>query len=261
MSAFFSLLEREIKRFYRQPSRIIGVFGLPLLFWVILGFGFGDSFQQKGHGYLAYFFPGSLLLVVLFTSIFSNMSLIEDRHDGFLQGVLVSPAGRPSIALGKILGGALLGLIQGALLLPFYWFAVGVPPITAVVVALGSLFLIALSLSALGFAFAWRLDSIQGFHGVMNLILMPLWIVSGALFPIPETGPVRWLMTANPLYYGLTLFRDSINPSSPVRIAGRISGRISEVSPLHCALVLIAFGLFFLGSSVLMMARQRSVTR
>ncbi|MBI1861537.1 MAG: ABC transporter permease [Deltaproteobacteria bacterium] len=235
-----SLLGREVTRFYRQPSRVIGVFGLPLMFWAVMGLGFGGQFAIGGENTMTYFFPGSILMVVLFTSIFSTISVIEDRHSGFLQGVLVSPAPRSAIVLGKVFGGTLLGLIQGILLTLFLWVTAGFPAWDQVLASVASLMLISLVLTALGFVFAWRLDSVQGFHGVMNLVLMPMWILSGALFPLPGSGVLRLLMLLNPLHYGLELFRGAVN------------GALVWTAPTtpRCALVLIGFGLALLPLSL-----------
>lgn len=205
-----SLLTRELTRFYRQPSRVIGVFGLPLVMWIVLGLGFNDLIQIAGSNYLRFFFPGSILMVVLFTTIFSNISIIEDRNSGFLQGVLVSPIPRSALVAGKTLGTAALGVLQGTLLLMALWSVTGFPNPGSVVLAVLSLVLNSILLSCLGFWFAWRLDSVHGFHGIMNLILMPMWILSGALFPLPETGPVRLIMLLNPLAYGLELLNQAL---------------------------------------------------
>lgn len=208
----WSLWAREVLRFVRQRNRIIGALGTPLLFWVLLGSGFGKSFRapqtEAGMDYLEYFFPGAVLLVVLFTAIFSSMSIIEDRKEGFLQGVLVAPVPRLAIVLGKVLGGASLGLLQGLLILllaPLIGLSYGPLQFLA---AGGVIFLAAVGLSALGFALAWRMDSIPGFHAVMNLLLFPMWILSGAFFP--ATGASAWVKTVmllNPLSYAMSALR------------------------------------------------------
>ena len=118
----FTLWWRELVRFYRQRSRVVGVIASPLVFWIVLGSGFGTSFRSPGTGtqpYLEYFFPGSLIMIVLFTSIFTMMSVIEDRNEGFLLSVLVAPISRGAIVLGKVLGGATLAWLQGLLFLVF----------------------------------------------------------------------------------------------------------------------------------------------
>src|SRR5436305_7665376 len=115
-----SLWWREIVRFYRQPSRVVGVIASPVLFWIVIGSGFGSSIRAAGNqNYLTYFFPGSLIMIVLFTSIFTMMSVIEDRKEGFLQSVLVAPVSRGVIVLGKVLGGTTLSAIQGLVFLAF----------------------------------------------------------------------------------------------------------------------------------------------
>src|SRR5579871_3465628 len=110
-----SLWRREIVRFYRQKTRVVGVILSPLVFWLVIGSGFGSSFRSSGGGqhYLQYFFPGSLLMIVLFTSIFTMMSVIEDRDRGFLSSVLVAPVNRSAIVMGKVLGGTTLAAAQG----------------------------------------------------------------------------------------------------------------------------------------------------
>jgi ABC-2 type transport system permease protein len=213
-----SAVEREIVRFYRQKGRIIGSLGTPIFFWIFLASGLGAAFPSpalaSGQGYTGYFYPGIVLLTVLFTSIFSTISLIEDRHEGFLQGVLVAPVSRQAIVGGKIVGGTVLALMQGALLLlaaPFAGISLGLSGLLMAVLALSAL---SLALSALSFLFAWRLDSVQGFHSVMNLVLMPMWLLSGAFFPVSR-APV-WLkpfMWVNPLTYGLDALKQSFHLS------------------------------------------------
>lgn len=208
----WSLFRREIVRFLRQKGRVIGALGTPVLFWIVLGSGFGASLggsgSRPGTGYLTYFYPGMLVMVVLFTAIFSSLSIIQDRNEGFLQGVLSAPVSRLAIVLGKVLGGAALGLGQGALLLalaPLAGLSLGAGQLAE---ACGVLALTAVALSALGFLFAWGMDSVQGFHAVMNLLLFPMWMLSGAFFP--ESGAalwLRWVMRVNPLTYGLAALR------------------------------------------------------
>ncbi|HEY0784872.1 MAG TPA: ABC transporter permease, partial [Acidobacteriaceae bacterium] len=186
-----SLWRREIVRFYRQKARVIGVIASPLLFWVVLGSGFAHSFQAAGTRpggpgsgqYLGYFFPGSVAMIVLFTSIFSMMSLIQDRNEGFLLSVLAAPVSRSAIVLGKVLGGTTLAAVQGIVFLVFAPL-VGVHlTLSAALLAVLVIGMISFELTALGFAIAWPMDSPQAFHAIVNLILLPLWMLSGALFP------------------------------------------------------------------------------
>lgn len=211
----FTLWWREVVRFYRQPARVVGVIVSPLLFWVVIGAGFGTSLHTGATGtgsFLHYFFPGALLMIVLFTSIFTMMSVIEDRNEGFLLSVMVAPVHRSGIVLGKVLGGTTLSAIQGLLFLvfaPFIGIRMGLEQF--LIVALVT-FLVAFALTALGFAIAWRMESAQGFHAIINLFLIPLWMLSGALFPVSgASGWIKLLMRINPLTYGmdallLTLF-------------------------------------------------------
>jgi ABC-2 type transport system permease protein len=203
-----SLIQRELLRFYRQRSRIMGTLGTPLVFWIFLGSGLSAAFPTPstpgGRGFLEYFFPGTLTLTLLFTSVFSCISIIEDRHQGFLQGVLVAPISKIALVGGKVWGGTLIALIQGALFLlvaPAAGFSLG---FSVVVASLVGMLVSAFMLTALGFLFAWRLDSVQGFHSIMNLLLFPMWLLSGAFFPL--SGAPFWLrgvMYVNPLTYGL----------------------------------------------------------
>ena len=203
----FTLWWREIVRFYRQPARVVGVIISPLLFWVVIGAGFGTSLQARATGqenFLNYFFPGALIMIVLFTSIFTMMSVIEDRNEGFLLSVMVAPVHRSGIVLGKVLGGTTLSAIQGLLFLvfaPVIGIRIGIEQFLIVALVV---FLTAFALTALGFAIAWRMESAQGFHAIINLFLIPLWLLSGALFPVSgASGWIRWLMEVNPLTYGL----------------------------------------------------------
>jgi ABC-2 type transport system permease protein len=206
-----SLCHRELVRFLRQRHRIIGALATPILFWLLIGAGMNRSFKSDspgGENYLHYFFPGTVLMILLFTAIFSTISVIEDRREGFLQGVLVAPVSRMAIVMGKVLGGTVLAFGQGVVFLALAPL-VGVK-LTAesVALALVAMFIISFALTALGLCIAWRMSSTQGFHAIMNLFLMPMWFLSGALFPV--AGAWRGLqivMALNPLTYGLAAIR------------------------------------------------------
>src|ERR1700757_935552 len=215
----FTLWWREIVRFYRQPGRVVGVLASPLVFWLVIGSGFGTSFRSGGgpgqQHYLDYFYPGALIMIVLFTSIFTMMSVIEDRKEGFLLSVLVAPVPRSAIVLGKILGGTTLAAVQGMIFLIFAPFTgVHLEPVQVLLVAV-VVFLVSFSLTALGFAIAWPMDSSQAFHAIVNLFLIPLWLVSGALFPLSgASGWIRIIMRLNPLTYGVEALRGLLYPGS-----------------------------------------------
>ena len=216
-----SLWWREIVRFYRNRGRVIGVIASPLLFWIVIGSGFGSSFRSNAPGgqshYLEYFFPGAVTMIVLFTSIFAMMSVIEDRKEGFLLSVLVAPVSRSVIVMGKVLGGSSLAAIQGLVFLAFTPFLNGAHlGISNILPIILTVFLISFSLTALGFTIAWRMDSTQGFHAIVNLFLLPLWMLSGALFPLSgASGWIRVIMQINPVTYGNEALRQLIFPGSP----------------------------------------------
>src|ERR1700680_4069428 len=216
----FTLWWREIVRFYRQRSRVVGVIVSPLLFWLVIGSGFGTSFRAGNapgqQHYLDYFYPGALIMIVLFTSIFAMMSLIEDRKEGFLLSVMVAPVPRAAIVLGKVLGGTTFSAIQGLIFLafaPFVGVHLGFIDFLLVVFVV---FLVSFALTSLGFAIAWPMDSTQAFHAIINLFLIPLWLLSGALFPLSgASGWIRGLMYANPLTYGVEALRTLMYPEAP----------------------------------------------
>ena len=205
-----ALCWREIVRFLRQRHRIVGALATPIVFWLLIGAGMNASFHADGmpagaaSNYLRYFFPGTVLFILLSTAIFSTISIIEDRREGFLQSVLVAPVSRMAVVLGKVLGGTFLAFGQGIL---FFLLAplVGMHlSILGFAAGCAVMFVLSFALTGLGFCIAWRMTSTQGFHAIMNLFLMPLWFLSGALFPPQNAwGGLRWLMRINPLSYGL----------------------------------------------------------
>ena len=214
-----TLAWREIIRFARQKNRVIGAVATPILFWLLFGLGLDQYFQlsdagQFEHGFRAYFFPGTLAMILLFTAIFATISIIEDRREGFLQSVLVAPTPRWAMVLGKILGGSIIALVQGLI---FLLLALTIPKVHFDLVSLlgivAMMFVMAIALTALGFVLAWRMDSVQGFHAIMNLLLMPMWLLSSAFFPVPSLehdvsgGFLHWIMWANPLTYGVSGLR------------------------------------------------------
>lgn len=204
MAVLWTILWRELVRFRRQPTRIAAAIGTPLMLWAFLGLGFSNYFAHPSPtirgGYGLFLLPGMMTMVALFTAVFSSISVIEDRNEGWLQSVLVSPASRWSIAMGKVLGGSIVAFTQAAILLL-------APPVWAHWPAMGSLASLLLALAVttvmmtgIGVAFAWKSETTQGFHAVMNLVLLPMWALSGAIFPV-EGQPVllRAVMLANPL--------------------------------------------------------------
>lgn len=216
------LVRRELLLLRRQPSRIAGAILQPLLFWLVLGVGLAGSFRPGGEGgedYLAYFYPGVAVMMVLMTSIGATMSVIEDRHHGFLQGVLAAPGGRTAAAVGKSVGGAATGFLQAAILLlispaaGYDLLSVNWP------IALLGIGLSALAFTATGFLIAWRMDSTAGYHVIMSLILLPLWVLSGALFPTEGGHPaMEWAGRLNPMSYAVATVRAGLS-AAPVKDA------------------------------------------
>jgi ABC-2 type transport system permease protein len=256
-----TLWRRDMVRFFRQRNRVVGALATPIVFWLLLGSGLSGSFQPvladpseppmaAGLSYLQYFFPGTVVMILLFTSIFSTITVIEDRREGFLQGVLVSPAPRLSIVLGKVLGGASIAIVQGLIFLAI-WPLVGPWPGTgAMLGAMAVMGLLAVGLTALGLCVAWPMDSTAGFHAVMNLLLMPMWFLSGSVFP-PDSAPawLRGVMLANPLTYGQSLFSWLLT-----------GGRIRADGPLYWPVALavsVGFTLAALALAVRLVTRPR----
>jgi ABC-2 type transport system permease protein len=209
-----SLAWRELKRFFRQRHRVIGALGTPVVFWLLVGAGMGRSLQFAGaaaESYLVFFYPGALVMILLFTAIFSTLSIIDDRREGFLQSVLVAPVRRESIVLGKLLGGTALATAQGVLFLalaPLAGYHLGMLSLPLVIALIA---IISFALSGLGFCIAWSMVSSQGFHAIMNLFLMPMWFLSGALFPLATAWwGLRWIMWVNPLTYGVAALRHAM---------------------------------------------------
>ncbi len=236
-----ALWQREVRGFYRQRARVMAGLVTPLIFWLALGSGFGASLQTPAGGYMEFFFPGAVALVVLFASIFANISVIEDRREGFLLSVLVAPTPRLAMVLGKILGATTVGAVQGALFLPLIPL-LGIPVSAAGLPAAGAaVALMAFGLTSIGFFFAWWLNSIQGFHSVMNVVLMPMWLLSGGLFPFEGAHwTMAMLMRLNPLFYGVTALRRALNPEIP----------LAGPSTATCWLVMALFATVSLGLAV-----------
>jgi ABC-2 type transport system permease protein len=200
----WALWRRELVRFWRTKARVLGVVASPLVFWLVIGLGSGR---------LEFYFPGTLVLTIMFSAIFSTISIIEDRREGFLLSMLVSPAPRTSMALGKILGAATLAWLQGLIFLLFAPLAGIQLSIWNLLPLAGVVFLVSFVLTALGFIIAWRMNSSQGFHAVMNLFLVPMWMVSGSLFAINEAhGVIRAIMRVNPLTYAVAAMRRLMIP-------------------------------------------------
>jgi len=213
MSAIYILWLRQLKRYVRSKPRILASLGQPLLFLLGLGFGFGPIFQRAGQGsYLQFLAPGVIGMTVLFTSIFSGIELIWDRQFGFLKETLVAPVPRITIMIGRTLGGATVAILQGMIVVVICLLA-GFHPksFSSLPLALLFMILIAVMFTALGTAIASVLSDFQGFQFVMNFLVMPIFFLSGALFPLTGVPKaIEILATINPLSYGIDGLRTSL---------------------------------------------------
>ena len=240
--AVYTLWQRELVRFYRQPSRVVGAVGTALLFWLVLGTGIPVA------NYRAYFLPGTIVMSVLFTCIFSNASIIEDKQAGFLQSVMVAPVSRAAIVMGKILGGATLSTLQGLILLPVA-ITVGASfqllPFGGLVL---SLFMLSFVLNAMGFWLAWKIESTPGFHTIMNMVLLPMWMASGAIFAASNSTWMRVFMAVNPFTYGVAGVRRGLFPDSDLSLVPSLQ---------LCLIVLAGFSLFFYALSSWVVEKSR----
>ena len=213
MNVIYVLWLREVKRYLRSRPQIIASLGQPLLYLLVLGFGLGPVFQQSGQGsYLQFIAPGVIGMGILFTSIFSGIGLLWDRQFGFLKETLVAPVPRLQIMAGRTLGGATIAMIQGTLVLAVCMLA-GFRPhgFAAVPMALLFMALIAVVFSALGTVIGSTLRDMQGFQLIMNFLVMPIFFLSGALFPLSNIpGALKVATRLDPLSYGVDGLRAAL---------------------------------------------------
>lgn len=204
---------RQLKRYVRSKPRMIGSLGQPVLFLLALGFGLGPVFQQAGQGnYLNFIAPGIIGMSILFTGVFGGIELIWDKQFGFLKETLVAPVSRETIMIGRTLGGATVATIQGVIVFVITLLAGFRPELTwSLPLAFVFMALIALLFTAFGTAIASVLQDMQAFPLVMNFLVMPLFFLSGALFPLDNLPSVMHYVTRfNPLSYGIDALRGSI---------------------------------------------------
>ena len=234
---------RQLKRYYRSKARIIGSLAQPLLFLIAFGFGFGPVFEKAGAGnYMQFLVPGIIAMSILFTAIFSGIELIWDKQFGFLKETLVAPKPRYKIFIGRTIGGATISFLQGIIVLCIsFAFGFRIYSLIGVILALLFMFLIALFFTALGTAIASVLDDMQGFHLIMNFLVMPIFFLSGALFPIESLPKGLYIVTRlNPMTYGVDGVRHAL-----VNISGfGVLLDIAVLVALNIALILIGTKLF-----------------
>lgn len=214
MSAVYILWLRQLKRYVRARSRIVASLGQPLLFLLGLGFGFGPIFQRAGQGnYIQFLAPGVIAMTILFTSVFAGIELIWDRQFGFLKETLVAPVPRILIMAGRTLGGATVAMIQGLIVVGICMAAgFRVHTLGGLPLALVFMALTALLFTALGTAIASLLEDFQGFQLIMNFLVMPIFFLSGALFPLTNVPTaLNALATLDPLSYGVDGLRVALS--------------------------------------------------
>ncbi len=213
MSAIFILWLRELRRYTRSRAQIVASLGQPLLYLLALGFGLGPVFRKAGQGsYLQFVAPGVIAMTVLFSATFSGIALLWDRQFGFLKETLVAPVPRMQVMAGKTLGGATVALIQGTLVMIVCLIA-GFRPVhmAALPVAFAFMALVAVVFAALGTAIGSALQDMQGFQLIMNFLVLPIFFLSGALFPLANLPPVLSVITrADPLSYGVDGLRTTL---------------------------------------------------
>ncbi|MGH7141684.1 MAG: ABC transporter permease, partial [Minisyncoccia bacterium] len=211
MNAIYVMWLREVKRFYRSKSRIVGALGQPILFLVALGYGLGAVFQAAGQGnYVNFLVPGIIGMSIIFTSIFNGMQVIWDRQFGFLKETMVAPVSRVAIMFGRTLGGASVATLQGCLVLILTLIFVGFRPYNwpMVLLAILIMLLVGILFAALGLMVASLLRDMQGFQLIMNFLVMPLFFLSGALFPLNNVpAALAWIARFDPLSYGIDAMR------------------------------------------------------
>lgn len=229
LAAAWMLAKREWIRFFRQRNRVTAAILQPLLFWLLFGTGLSGSFRTAGQlGFMEYFLPGTVGLIILFTAIFATISVIEDRREGFMQAVLVAPVGRWPVLAGKVIGGSAIAWVQALFFLVLVC-AVGTVTVGWTLIPLLLLLaVVAVAMCSLGMIVAWPMDSTQGFHAIMMLGLMPMWLLSGSFFPVPslaaEATTGQWLlggiMRINPLTYSMVQMRRLLYPQVDFAAAG-----------------------------------------
>ena len=242
MKVIYILWLREIKKYSRSPAQIVASLAQPTMYLLVLGFGLSPVFQQSGQGsYLQFMAPGVIGMSILFTSIFSGIGLLWDRQFGFLKETLVAPVPRLQIMAGRTLGGATIALIQGTLVLTICLIAGFRPSVAAVPIAIAFMLLISIVFAALGTTIGSRLQNMQGFQLIMNFMVMPIFFLSGALFPLANLPRGLEIATRlDPLSYGIDGLRGALLGTSHFGI-GMDFGILGAVAVVFVALGAYSF--------------------
>ncbi len=253
----YTIWYRDVLRFARDRTRIVASLGQPLLFLFVFGGGLSPAMSGLGGGqvdFTAFLFPGIIAMAVLFTAIFSAVSIVWDREFGFLKEVLVAPVSRTAVALGKVAGGSTVAMLQGVIILVLAPL-VGVSlSLGQIVVLIALILLTAATMTSLGVMIAARMRSMEGFQMMMNFVLMPMFFLSGALFPLRGVPLwMEWLANINPMTYG-------VDPIRQVALQGTVPDFAMDMVRLHPialdVVILAAFWLAMLVPAVWMFGRQ-----
>ncbi len=216
MSTIYIMWIRQLKRYFRSRSRMIGSLGQPLIFLLAFGFGFGKIYSKAGEGnYLQFLAPGVVAMGILFTGVFSGIEIIWDRQFGFLKETLVAPVPRLHIMIGRTLGGATVAMVQGLVVFALSTLFGFRPSLASLPLAFVFMFLIAVLFTAFGTALASQIDDMQSFPLIMNFLVMPMFFLSGALFPLEGLpGGMALVTKLNPLSYGVDGLRSALGQAS-----------------------------------------------
>ena len=247
IEVMYILWLRQLKHYWRSKARLIGSLGQPLLFMVAFGFGFGPMYTRASGGanYMDFLVPGIVSMSILFTAVFSGLEVIWDRQFGFLKETLVAPISRTEIMVGKTLGGATIAMLQGLIVLSLtYVLGFRVPGIGSLLIGLVFMFLIAIFFTALGLAIASKMRDMHGFQLIMNFLIMPIFFLSGALFPLENLpSSIYFISRIDPLTYGVDGMRGALAGMS-------IFGIYSDLATIGALSVLVCMIGTFLFSKV-----------
>ena len=257
LKGIYTIWYRDVLRFARDRARIVASLGQPLLFLFVFGGGLSPAMSGLAGGqidFTAFLFPGIIAMAVLFTAIFSAVSIVWDREFGFLKEVLVAPVSRTAVALGKVAGGSTVAMFQGVIILLLApLIGIRLSP-GQIVVLIALMLLTAATMTSLGVLMAARMRSLEGFHMMMNFVLMPMFFLSGAFFPLRGVPLwMEWLAKIDPMTYG-------VDPIRQVALRGSVPEFVLEVIRLHPiatdVAVLSAFWLAMLVPAVWLFGRQ-----
>jgi len=244
IEVIYILWLRQLKHYWRSKSRLLGSLGQPLLFMITFGFGFGPMYSRASGGanYMDFLAPGIVSMAILFTAVFSGLEVIWDRQFGFLKETLVAPISRTEIMLGKTLGGATIAMIQGLIVLCLtYLLGFRISSLASLGLGLIFMALIAIFFTGLGLAIASKMKDMHGFQLIMNFLIMPIFFLSGALFPLENFPPgIYFISRIDPLTYGVDGLRGAIAGMSTFGIYNDLA-IIGVLSALVCAIGAVLF--------------------